>query len=189
MIQQSLTNKSSAVSADTDGLEVARAKAGDASIWGLWYQRFYTRLFRYAFVRLRHVKEAEDITAEVFVEAMRSIRSYTYTGKPVLAWLYRIEHNIMFDRLKAEGLSARAAMQPQAITTVGPEELPAAIDLEKAIRNLAPDQRRVIILRFFEDLSSRQVAEAIGRSQSAVFSLQTRALANLRRNLKNERVA
>ena len=51
--------------------EVAMAKAGDPELWDKWFQEFYPRLFRYAYIRLRNRGEAEDIASQVFVEALR----------------------------------------------------------------------------------------------------------------------
>src|SRR5687768_11742384 len=83
-----------------EATQVQRAKDGDSSIWDTWFQRYYPNLFRYAYIRLRRRTEAEEIASQVFVEAYRGIARYSYTGKPILAWLYRIAHNLVYDRLK-----------------------------------------------------------------------------------------
>ena len=109
-----------------------------------WFQRYYPNLFRYAYIRLRRRPEAEEIASQVFVEAYRGIARYTYTGKPILAWLYRIAHNLVYDRLKFE--ERRSVLQvdsPAATdTTDGPESIIANIDLLNAIDTLTDEQQR-----------------------------------------------
>jgi len=171
-----------------EATQVQRAKDGDSSIWDGWFQRYYANLFRYAYIRLRRRLEAEEIASQVFVEAYRGIARYTYTGKPVLAWLYRIAHNLVYDRLKYE--ERRSALQvdsPAATdTTDGPESIIANIDLLNAIDTLTDDQRDVVILRYFLGMSAQEVSGVIGKTPAAVFSLQARSLLALRGRLGEE---
>ncbi len=166
--------------------EVERAKAGDPELWDRWFQAFYPRLFRYAYSRLRNRSEAEDMASQVFVEALRGIKSFEYTGRPVLAWLYRIEHNLIYDRLKAEARQATAAASPTDAIEPGVEGLAANLDLFNAIRSLPDEQRQVIILRYLMGLAAQDVAGVIGKTQTAVYSLQARAMVNLRKHLVDE---
>ena len=163
--------------------DVAMAKAGDPDLWDRWFQEYYPRLFRYAYIRLRNRGEAEDIASQVFVEALRGIKSFEYTGRPVLAWLYRIEHNLIYDRLKAEARRAMATAPAADAIEPGVEGLAASIDLFNAIRSLPNEQRQVIILRYLMGLAAQDVAGVIGKTQTAVYSLQARALVNLRKHL------
>ena len=75
----------------TDTIEedlIKRVKERDEDAWARLYDLHYLSLYRYAFARLRSREEAEDIAAQVFLEALRGIDRYTYRGKPMLAWLY-----------------------------------------------------------------------------------------------------
>ena len=171
-----------------EATQVQRAKDGDSTIWDGWFQRFYPNLFRYAYIRLRRRSEAEEIASQVFVEAYRGIGRYTYTGKPILAWLYRIAHNLVYDRLKFE--ERRSVLQvdsPAATdTTEGPESIIANIDLLNAIDTLTDEQRDVVILRYFLGMSAQEVSGVVGKTAAAVFSLQARALIALRGRLGEE---
>jgi RNA polymerase sigma-70 factor (ECF subfamily) len=168
---------------DSEGTRVQRAQAGDASVWDEWYDEYYRPLFRYAYIRLRSRSEAEDAVAQVFAEAFRGIGRYRHTGKPLLAWLYRIAHNVIFDRLKAEARRPDNPSGGELVLGAGPEARIACLDLLKAIDSLTPEQRDVIIMRYFMDMSSLEVGAALGKTQPAVFSLQSRALVTLRNKL------
>jgi RNA polymerase sigma-70 factor, ECF subfamily len=165
---------------------IARAQNGDETVWDEWFEVYYRPLFRYAYMRLRSRQEAEDAVAQVFVEAYRGIGRYRYTGKPLLAWLYRIAHNVVFDRQKAESRRPQQAESADEIAAAlgdGPEAKIVSIDLLNAIDELTPEQREVIILRYFMAMSSVEVGAMLGKTQPAVFSLQSRALASLRTRL------
>jgi RNA polymerase sigma-70 factor (ECF subfamily) len=169
--------------ADRDAARVQRAQAGDETVWDEWFQEYYRPLFRYAYLRLRSRSEAEDTVAQVFVEAYRGIGRYKHTGRPLLAWLYRIAHNVIFDRLKAESRRPEEVEEQEIALGEGPEANIVSIDLLKAIDSLTPEQREVIILRYFMAMSSIEVGALLGKTQPAVFSLQSRALASLRSKL------
>jgi RNA polymerase sigma-70 factor (ECF subfamily) len=177
-----------AAAAVDEATQVQRAKDGDSSIWDGWFQGYYPHLFRYAYIRLRRRAEAEEIASQVFVEAYRGIARYTYTGKPILAWLYRIAHNLVYDRLKFE--ERRSVLQVESPaptdTTEGPESIIANIDLLNAIDTLTDEQRDVVILRYFLGMSAQEVSGVVGKSPAAVFSLQARALIALRGRLGEE---
>ncbi|MGE0057061.1 MAG: RNA polymerase sigma factor [Dehalococcoidia bacterium] len=166
-----------------------QAKAGDPEVWRQWFDDYYPSLFRYAYIRIKRRPEAEDVVSQVFLEAVRGIGRYRYTGKPLLAWLYRIERNLISDRMKAE--ERRPDRPEEAPVTPRPAtdnsiRLVQNLDLRQALEKLTDEQREVIILRYFLSLSTQEVADLMGKRTKAVFSLQARALASLRRWLGDD---
>jgi RNA polymerase sigma factor (sigma-70 family) len=86
--------------------------------------------------------------------------------------------------LKAESRRLEAAEDIDLVLGEGPEAKIISIDLLNAIDALTPEQRDVIILRYFMAMSSLEVGALLGKKQPAVFSLQSRALASLRTKLE-----
>ena len=170
-----------------DGAEVARARAGEPVLWEQWFHRFYPRLFRYAYIRLRSRVEAEDMASQVFVEALRGIAKFQYTGRPVLSWLYRIEHNLIYDRLASQSRQPKITEPGADAVDTRLESMATSIDLRNAIQTLPDEQRQVIILRYFMALSAQDAARIMRKTSTAVYSLQARALVNLRKHLVDER--
>lgn len=160
--------------------EVELAKRADALVWSAWYDRYYGPLYRYAYARLGLQEEAEDVAAQVFVQAIAKIESYRYRGRPVLAWLYSIARNLVTDRQRRAARTAR-------ISDLEPEvsgEMDALIDsvtLRAALARLTEDQREVLVLRFWVGLSTQEIASLLSRTPASVYSLQVRAMASLRR--------
>lgn len=136
--------------------------------------------------------EAEDLTQEVFLRALRALPQFTDTGVPYTAYLLRIAANLARDRWRAA--PARAVpvgnLPEEPALGPGPDGLAVESDrrttLLRALDQLAPAQRAVLRLRILEGRSSAEVAALTDRSAAAVRQLQVRALAALRTALGNQ---
>jgi RNA polymerase sigma-70 factor (ECF subfamily) len=174
------------LASDRDELDLLdRAKAGDPDVWRTWYDQAYPFLFRYALSRLGRREEAEDIASQVFLEAFKSIHRYQPQEKPILAWLYGICRNLTANRARKHARELRANGR---LWTVAPGDesdalLVESVDLKRALAELTQDQREILTLRFRMGLPTREVAGLVGKSEAAVYSLQVRAIASLRRRL------
>lgn len=169
-------------------VDAARALREDA--WAEIYRRHAEQVYSYIYFRLGDQHTAEDLSADVFVKAIAGIKSYTYRGTPLLAWLYRIAHNVTADYRKA----AARRMQHQATDAAEDIEervdalrlLDERSDMLSAIRALTEEQQHVIILRFYQGLSNAEVASVMGKPEGAVKALQSRGLRSLRRILGDD---
>jgi len=151
----------------------------DSSRFAELYERNFDRVYAYVVRRVRDRAEAQDVTAEVFHHALANLRRFEWRGAPFAAWLYRIAANALTDR-------ARRMEKEQgiAVEQAAPAESPEAVEYRARVfgmvRELPPDQRRVIEMRFAEQKSVREIAAELGRSEGAVKQLQFRGLQNLR---------
>jgi RNA polymerase sigma-70 factor (ECF subfamily) len=167
---------------------IERAKERSPSAWAEIYDRHYSQLFRYCHARTGDTATAADLASRVYLEALEGIDRFVYRGRPILAWLYRIARNVVSDHLRAQGREreaierAGAALEPHSPN-------PASVagdrhDLAQAVERLTQEQRQVVLLRFFAGFTTREIAQAMDRSEAAVYSLEVRALAALRRLLE-----
>lgn len=145
----------------------------------------YPRLARYAYARLGDRTEAEDVASDVFVRALESLDSYQERGLPMEAWLFRIAHNLVVDRLRRAGRFERSDEAPEELPdSPDPariaEERILMSDVRNAMEQLSPGQREVVSLRFYAELSSREVAGVLQKSDGAVREMQRAALEKLR---------
>ena len=170
---------------DAEASLVQRAKERLPSAWVEIYDAYYQKLFRYCYARTGDSGVAAELASHVYLEALEGIDRYVYRGRPLLAWLYRIARNLVSDYLAKRQREAQALAQ--AASTLEPHYPgPAASvddrrDLEAALRHLTDDQQQVIALRYYAGLSTAEIGQAMGRSERAVYSLEVRALAALRR--------
>jgi RNA polymerase sigma-70 factor, ECF subfamily len=143
------------------------------------YEANFERVYAYVARRVRDRDEACDVTAEVFHRALEHLPRFEWRGVPFAAWLLRIAANAIVDRATREGRRVEGAL-PEAVDPVTPEDVEDRARLFRLVDTLPSDQRRVIVLRFAEQRSIRDVAADLGRSEGAVKQLQFRALQTLR---------
>lgn len=152
------------------------------------YDAFYAPLYRYLYHHLRHKESAEDFTAEVFERFLESIKKGRGPDRHLRAWLYRVAHNLVVDEARRY---ARRKHEPLE-EGIADDEQNTALQAQRAIQyeqaraaldRLTPQQRAVIVLKFFEGLKPAEIAQVLETSVGAVRSLQHRALASMRRQL------
>jgi len=157
------------------------------------YERYFELVYAYIARRLRDRNEAEDVTAEVFHKALRSLPRFKWTGAPFAAWLFRISANMIADRAQRAARERTVGSDDDVPEARMPQ--PQQADLEQSerraslfrqIEGLAEDQRRVVVMRFAEEKSIREIAGVLGRSEGAVKQLQFRALEKLRERFTAE---
>ena len=119
------------------------------------------------------------MTAEVFHQALASIRNFKWQGAPFVAWLYGIAANVLSNHWQKLGKST-ALDDPDLSAS---DEIERSLMLAQLVESLAPDQRLVITRRFIDEKSIREIAHELGRSEGAVKQLQLRALEKLREKL------
>ena len=187
------TQQGAAVQAGEDAALAHRAKAGDAQAFGALYDRYFERVYRYVYYRVREDAEAEDVTSEVFFRALRAMPRYE-PRQPFLAWLYRIARNAVIDRARATRprLSFEDALaHPDAGDhIVDPDAELLATDrrarLRTALAKLTREQQEVVVLRFVEGLSADEVGKIMGKRAGTVRGLQFRALQALKKHVTPE---
>ncbi len=163
--------------------QVRLAKLNDTNVWSVWHDRYYDVIYRYAVARLANAEEAKDVASQVFLEALRSIGRFHYKGRPILAWFYGIASH-MVSRTRRQQKDTNDLSEAEAIPVEGFEENSLkSIVLRQALDKLKPDHREVLVLRFMLGLPTRRVAELIGKSEAATYSLQVRATTALRNRM------
>ncbi len=167
---------------------VKRALQGDQMAFTRLYEEYFDKIYRYVVIRIGDRTEAEDMTQQVFLKAVKSISSYKWKGKPFAAWLYRIAHNQVVDYLRKKKKQPATLLDESLVSSdSNPQQMAEHnLNIEQlniATRQLTEAQRDVISLRFAGGLSVAQVAQAMGRSQGAVKALQHSAILALRKIL------
>lgn len=173
---------------------VRRAQALDDEALSLIFDSFYPRVYNYGLIQLREVHAAEDLASDVMLRVLESIPRYLPRGVPLSAWIFRIARNRVVDIRRSRARRREIGLADSQVAAPGAPHstLERALNYEQicsALDHLTDLQAQVIVLRFLHDFDVATVARIIGRSQSAVKSLQFRALASLRRILQSEHPA
>ena len=160
-----------------DRLRVEAAQRDPARFGDLYEENFY-RVYAYVARRVGDRHEAEDLTADVFREALAGIGRFEWRGVPFAAWLLGIAARVVADYFRRSGREAgNPAPQPEEPST---DEVERSAMLFQLVERLPEAQYRVIQMRFVEQKSIREIARELGRSEGAVKQLQLRAIENLR---------
>lgn len=141
------------------------------------YEAHFERVYAYTVRRVRDRHAAEDVTAEVFQQALANLGRFEWRGVPFAAWLFRIAANAIADRAK-RAARERGTPAPEPVTVQ--ERVEEQAQLYRLVRELPADQRRVVEMRFTEGKTIREIAVGMGRSEGAVKQLQLRAVQSLR---------
>jgi RNA polymerase sigma-70 factor (ECF subfamily) len=145
------------------------------------------RLYAYAMRCLHDSMAAEDIVAETFERAMEYLPRFEWRGPPFRAWLYRIASSAIAGRARRVATVGLEAAPEPADDALSPEEALLRGERDRAlmlvVATLPLLQRQVVLLRYGEDLSLRDIALALGRSEGAVKALLHRAQRTLQRRL------
>ncbi len=161
------------------------AAQGDRAAFGTLYRRYLDRVYGYAFYLLGDHHDAEDVTERTFLGALAAIASFRDEGASFRSWLFRIAHNQVANALRSRARRATATLEAEqhASEATDPAAAVGAADeareLRRALEGLSVDRRQVIVLRFVDGLSAREIGVVLGRSEGAVRVLQHRALREL----------
>ena len=162
-------------------IEAART---DPSRFAELYEKNFDRVYAFVVRRVQDRAAAEDLTAEVFHQALLNIGRFQWRGVPFAAWLLRIAANKLADRWQ------RAAKNPEvpaeAVEEAGMDaEIERRAMLFQLVDQLPSDQRLVIIRRFVDQKSVREISQELGRTEGAIKQLQFRALQTLRSKVRS----
>jgi RNA polymerase sigma-70 factor, ECF subfamily len=161
--------------------QVEAAQRDPSRFADLYEQNFY-RVYAYIVRRVGDRHQAEDLTADVFREALAGIGKFEWRGVPFAAWLVGIASRVLADHWRRSGREAgNPAREPEAAVHA---EIEHSTMLFQLVDRLPEAQFRVIHMRFVEQKSIREIAQELGRSEGAVKQLQFRAIESLRAQME-----
>lgn len=170
---------------ESDERVLVEAAQNDPGRFAELYELNFHRVYAYVVCRIHDRSEAQDLTAHVFQQALANIGKFKWRGTPFIAWLYRIAANAIADqaRKKSRELPETEGAANSSVDS-DLEQVERRARLFSAVETLPEDQRKVILLRFGEEKSIREIAADLNRSEGAVKQLQFRGLENLRARLR-----
>lgn len=167
---------------------LARARALEEQALATIHDIYYGPLFRYILMRVGNPIVAEDLTAEVFVRFLTALRAQTAPDHTLRGWLYAVASNLVNDYFRHYYQGQQVQLDESIAGDQGnpAESASAALrsqEILAALAELTTEQQEVIALRFGQELSVREVAGLLNKSEGAVKQLQARALAALGQRL------
>ncbi len=175
---------------------------GNNRAFDLLLQRTQLKLFSYILFVVHDHDKAEDVFQETFVKVITKLnqRKYTVSGK-FSAWLMRIAHNVIMDNFREQrsqniveptqgndlsNLSSKDLLDTNVENRYVNEQILS--DVKKMMNLLPPTQREVVFMRFYQDMSFKEIAETTGVSINTSLGRMRYAVLNMRRMAKQHNV-
>ena len=158
-----------------------RAQTGDRRAAETLYERYYLDIFTYLIYRVSDKPTAELFSTEVFVRMIRKLPQYNYRKSTFINWLYDIARDLVEEK--------HPAHQPELFNLESdqdPENTSAERSFSLAIRQLNNQEKSIIVHRFVEGRSVKDLVKITNKSEKAIQSLQHRALRSLKNALETE---
>ena len=169
---------------------LAKAKKGEQVAFGEIYNLYFKKIYQFIFYRVSHKEIAEDLAEEVFLKAFTKLSSVN-DSKAFLGWMYQIARNQVIDYYREkktiialDEVENTLEYETNVIDVVNLQQ--EQIVLLKLIKELPSDQQLVLKLKFFEDLTNTEIAEALNKSEGAIRVIQHRGITKLQELLKNQ---
>ena len=177
---------------DSDLLRLIRkAQQYDGQALSVLCELFFEDVYSYFHYRARDAADAQDLTNDVFLRLVESIRSFEPARGAFRTWIFSIAHHRLVDYRRRQAVRDH---EPLTEALGNSDDHPSAQAearltrqrLRRALDDLTEDQRQVIVLKFIEGLSNAEVAQILRKSEGAINALQYRALRALRRVLGSQ---
>ncbi|PYS56332.1 MAG: hypothetical protein DMG13_00065 [Acidobacteria bacterium] len=144
------------------------------------YESNFERVYAFVVHRVQDRHEAEDLTSEVFEHALANLSRFEWRGVPFAVWLYRIAANAIADRWRQASRQMPDPPTDDDLDQSNWQEIERRATLFQLVNSLPEDQRSVIVKRFVEQKSIRDIAQELRMSEGAIKQLQFRAIESLR---------
>lgn len=151
------------------------------------YDAYFRKIYDYAYYRTMNTSEAEEITSQTFLSALEKIGSFEYRDIPIGVWLYKIASNALVDLYRRNG---RLVELPENYYDDSNPEIEQIVlgrsekeQLTQQLNHLPPLQQQAIVLRYYQDLSHKEIAQVMDKTEGAVKQLLHRGLTGLRERM------
>lgn len=168
---------------------IDRAQKGDKDAYGQIYKLFYKRIYRYCQFNINRIEIAQDICQETFLRAWKSLSNFSQRSGSFQAYLFKIAHNLIIDwsrKKKEVSLNKYEEPAPDVLH----EDLEKQERVQKvktALSKLDGQEQQIVILRYFEEMTTAEVAKVTGIREGATRVRIHRILKKLKGLIENVR--
>ncbi|RBL92382.1 RNA polymerase sigma factor [Chitinophaga flava] len=176
---------------------VEQAKS-DPNAFGELYDQYYSKIFNYAFRITGDYVIACDIAAETFMKAFTKINSFQWKGISVSSWFFKIATNELNQYFRSKKYTSTSLTELGAVENTSgykhfSDETNDTISriymtedfkrVQQLLQSLPPDYQKVIALKYFEEMSIKEISEIMGKKEGTIKSLISRGIDRLRQSL------
>lgn len=161
-----------------------QAKKGDKQAFGMLYDTYVKEIYRFVYYKTHDKYTAEDLVTEIFIKALEKIHTYNEEKASFRTWLYTITRRTIIDHYRTVKTSVpiEDAWEITDNSDVQKKVFDAVefAQMQEYMKLLSAEQRDIILLRLWEDLSFREIAEVLGKTEASCKMSFSRALKELK---------
>lgn len=166
---------------------IQKAQKGDSDAFGKLYDLYVKKIYNFVYYKTWHRETAEDITSQTFFKALEKIGKFNSEKGVFASWLYQIARNNIIDHFRSFKPTSliEDAFDLKDKTDI-PADLETKLKMEKIHAGLAllsSEQREIVILRVWEGLSHKEIAEIMRKNESSVKMSYSRAVSKLKKEI------
>ncbi|RKD22950.1 RNA polymerase [Ammoniphilus oxalaticus] len=162
---------------------VEKSQKGDAKAFLKLFQMYEIEVYRTAFIYVKNEDDALDIAQDVAYQSFKKIRSLK-NPEYLKTWLIRITINCAINTVRRNQKVVHLKPEIEQMISSEDEDIPLSLTLQELIDTLREDEKSVVLLRFYHDHTFKEIAEALDIPLGTAKSILYRALAKLRKDLK-----
>jgi RNA polymerase sigma-70 factor (ECF subfamily) len=166
---------------------VLSCQSGQLNDFGILYDKYIKKIYDFIYYKTTHKETAEDLTSQTFFKALEKINTFDASKGTFAAWLYRIARNNVIDhyRTKKNDINVEDVWD-----LAGDEELDRDLDnkekteqIKKYISKINIEQREIIMMRVWQEMSYQEIAEITGKSEDVCRMTFSRAIKKLKQDM------
>jgi len=182
------TESNTTISGNTDNDAAAKASAVDLSDFGAVYEKHYADVYRFIFRRICDTEKSFDLCSHVFLKAMENKDRFSYMGKPVVAWLYRIALNEIYMQHRKKKIEMVYHVDVNDLQSMSSDiDQENKDELERrlltALQKLEQQEMELIEMRYFEKQPVNMMAEVLNLTPNNVSVKLFRIIEKLKKML------
>ncbi len=156
------------------------------------YDKYFDQIYRYVYRRVSDKDTVQDLVSQTFYDALAHIKSFEWRGFPFSSWLYKIAHNNVLKWYREQSKSQKVSLDDinelpdlNADQKLDASRKEKQLEVQKVIDQLEPEEREIIRLKFFEEISNIEIAEVMGLSANHIGVKVYRTLKKVKQLLKS----
>jgi RNA polymerase sigma-70 factor, ECF subfamily len=172
---------------ESENIAIKKCQLGDLEQFGFLYEKYIRKIYDFIFYKTHHKEIAEDIASAVFMKALESMKDFDPDKGTFQSWVYQIARNKTIDHYRTK----KADVNIDDVWDISGDEDPEGdIDtknrlenIKKYIKNLESRQRDILIMRIWQQMSYKEISEALDFSEASCKMAYSRAIKKLRQDM------
>lgn len=166
---------------------ISRCQAGQLEEFGLLYDKYIKKIYDFVYYKTHHKETAEDLVSKIFMKALEKIKSFSPDKGSFQGWLYQIARNTVIDHYRTQKKDANLEdvwdLQDKSDIARDLDVKMKVKEVEECLAKLKPEQRDIIIMRVWQGLSYKEIADIMDKSEGSCKMAYSRAVNALRQDM------